>query len=293
MKYLEFTIHKYKAIDKDLTVKLEKNRLTPIIGINECGKTTILHAIFAFDFYNDVFNEKIHHLDDVKNLYKPGQKQKAEISAKIQISWNEFLEVLKQEDIKTLDGIAAYKRKKENFHDEIIIARDLINKEYDIKSDLFQKKNTNNEIAKAIIRQLPYILYFDDFRDSFPDKIEIEQNEKDNPKGWLAIIDRLFEKTNEDFSIFSLSEMDERERNSIISQVQKKLNDTLTEEWKKFSLDEKKALKISISFSPQSTGINNEIKNASIKFDVLETDKDGNDHYFYIRDRSKGLKCTP
>ena len=52
MKYLKFRIKNYRAI-KDLEIDLEKNSLIPIIGINECGKTTILKAIFAFDWVND------------------------------------------------------------------------------------------------------------------------------------------------------------------------------------------------------------------------------------------------
>lgn len=286
MKYLSFTIKKYRAIENDLVVNLEKNKLLPIIGINECGKTTILHAIFSFDFYNDSFNDVIHHLDDVKNLYKPGQKEDPKIEALVQLDWNDFLEILNSDNIKSLAGVSSYKRKKTQFKDRIIISRNLNTKLYDIESDIFSEKNTNNLIAKEIIRQLPYILFFDDFRDSFPDQIEIKDEEKG--KGWLAIIERLFKKTDENFSVFALKDVEERERNSIKSQVQKKLNQTLTEEWKNFNLNDGKALKINIDYKAPTveSGV---IRPAVIKFDILETDEKGNDHFFYIRDRSKGF----
>ena len=69
MKYKKFIIENYKAITNTIEIDLEKNSLIPIIGINECGKTTILNAIFAFDSYNDSFDSSIHHLTDVRNLY--------------------------------------------------------------------------------------------------------------------------------------------------------------------------------------------------------------------------------
>ena len=53
MKYRRFTITNYRAIKGPLGVDLHRTPLIPVIGINECGKTTILHAIVAFDFIND------------------------------------------------------------------------------------------------------------------------------------------------------------------------------------------------------------------------------------------------
>ncbi len=287
MKYLSFTINKYRAIENGLTVLLEKHRLIPVIGINECGKTTILHAIFAFDYCNDSFNKNIHHLDDVKNLYKPGQKNNSKISAKIQIEWDEFKEALDDPEIKIMTGVNSYKRKKINFTEMLVITRDLITKKYDINSDLFTDKDLNHRLSEKIISQLPYILYFDDFRDSIPDEIEIRNENENDPKGWVAIIERLFKKTDESFSVFELSKIEERERKSIISQVKKILNNTLTREWQTFNLDDSDALKISIEYIPESEN-NGTTKPAKIKFDILET-VEGNDCYFYIRDRSKGF----
>ena len=41
MKYKSFTIEKYRAISKGLTIDLS-SRIIPLVGVNECGKTTIL-----------------------------------------------------------------------------------------------------------------------------------------------------------------------------------------------------------------------------------------------------------
>lgn len=52
MRYKSFRIMNYKAI-KDLTIEINKPNLIPIIGLNETGKSSILQAMFAFDFTND------------------------------------------------------------------------------------------------------------------------------------------------------------------------------------------------------------------------------------------------
>ena len=49
MKYLKFEIEGFRGISNKITIDLKNNSLIPLIGINECGKTTILQAIFCFD----------------------------------------------------------------------------------------------------------------------------------------------------------------------------------------------------------------------------------------------------
>ena len=62
MKYISFTINKYKAVSSPVKIDIDKERLIPIIGVNECGKTTILKAILAFDYYNDTFEDGRAHV---------------------------------------------------------------------------------------------------------------------------------------------------------------------------------------------------------------------------------------
>lgn len=54
----KFIIEKYKSLE-NIEINLS-NMIIPIIGINESGKTSILEAIFSFDFYNDEFNDGKH-----------------------------------------------------------------------------------------------------------------------------------------------------------------------------------------------------------------------------------------
>ncbi len=68
MRYVKFTIHKYKAIH-GVEIGLSRNLMIPIIGVNESGKTSILQAIFAFSQNNDNFGGG-NHLS-AKNRYEP------------------------------------------------------------------------------------------------------------------------------------------------------------------------------------------------------------------------------
>ena len=85
MRYLQFSIENYRAITQQITIPLDKHCLRPLIGINECGKTTILQAIFCFDYQNDNFIEQ-RHLKNILNLYEAKGNQSAVISAIIEIS---------------------------------------------------------------------------------------------------------------------------------------------------------------------------------------------------------------
>ena len=70
MRYLRFTINNYRAIVGPLTIDVSKPKLMPIVGVNESGKTTVLHALFAFDHFNDEMNDDGRHLRDTANLYR-------------------------------------------------------------------------------------------------------------------------------------------------------------------------------------------------------------------------------
>lgn len=291
MRYLSFTILQYRAIAQPLFVDIEKQSLVPIIGINECGKTTILHAILAFDYYNDTFNANLHHLDDTNNLYKLGQDNNASVMASVKLSWTDMksaIEKVQSDELKS--ACNSYRRKGGDFQGHIDIVRNLHTKKYDLKSDSFQHSDLNNALAREIISKLPYILYFDDFRDAIPGEIEVKQSDgSKKPEGWLAIIERLFTKTDSKFSIFKLDALDDRERKSIIAKVKKALNTTLAREWQNFKLDNNDALEINLDYVPSKTTSESVIEHPRIKFEVVEKDQDDEEHYFYVRDRSKGF----
>jgi predicted ATP-dependent endonuclease of OLD family len=286
VKYRKFIIEKYRAIDKPLTIDVSGNMLMPIIGVNECGKTTILHAIFAFDEVNDDLNEGGRHLRDTDNLYVTSPKP-ATVSAEVAVSRGELLACLKGLANSPHSASVDTYRKKRGVPSTFVITRDLKTKRYGISISSFSNKELNDALAREIIRKLPYILFFDDFRDSVEEKVEIVAGEDGEPQGWLSIFEQLFKQTNRHFSVFKLADLEERQRKTVLSAVKRKLNETLTKEWQNFRLDSSDALQISIDFRSEKNpqGL---LRNY-LRLDVIEKDTDGNEHFFFISDRSKGF----
>ena len=145
MRYLEFKIENYRAITGPLTLDINKNPLIPIIGINECGKTTILHAIFAFDWLNDDLNRG-RHLRDVSNLYALSSED-PKISATIELSYSEFMRSLRNVKAK------ASKNQYDDYYSSILVSdfpkqltitRNLRTKKYYINDDSLPHKQLNN-----------------------------------------------------------------------------------------------------------------------------------------------------
>ena len=82
MQYKNFEIKNYRAIKGPMIIDIEETRLMPIVGINECGKTTILKAIYCFDEANDKnYNGK--HLKSLDNLYSTITNEEHTVSATI------------------------------------------------------------------------------------------------------------------------------------------------------------------------------------------------------------------
>ena len=286
MRYLEFKIENYRAITGPLTLDINKNPLIPIIGINECGKTTILHAIFAFDWLNDDLNRG-RHLRDVSNLYALSSED-PKISATIELSYSEFMRSLRNVKAK------ASKNQYDDYYSSILVSdfpkqltitRNLRTKKYYINDDSLPHKQLNNLLARNLLGYMTYILYFDDFRDSVDEEIEIDKSQKYNATGWLSIIEQLFKKTDSNLSVFDLPGMELRKRKSVIAKVCRKLNSTLTREWQHFNLEDQECLNIFIDFEQSDT----QNTKGKIKLEVIEKDKNGDEHYFFVRDRSKGF----
>ncbi|HWJ28278.1 MAG TPA: AAA family ATPase [Flavisolibacter sp.] len=308
MKYKKINIVRYKAINSPIEIDLTKNSLIPIIGINECGKTTILNAIFAFDHNNDQFNNSIKQITDVQNLYST-QIGPAIISAIIEIDEQEFKDIYNdfvKEKIENYQPTHRYKPSQNNkFPGEIIITREISNSDSSYSIDqkqLIRNPVNENDFCTEIINHTPYILYFDDFKDSFPDKIEIKES-SDDLSSWASIIEELFHKTDPNYSIYDLGNLEKRQRNNILLDVEKKLNDTLTKEWANFRLDDRDALVIKIAFEkveepekkvdtksswPNSNQIT-KVEKQYLAFEVVEKNPEGKERTFYVRDRSKGF----
>jgi len=302
MRFLKFTIKDYKALSGTLEIDISKKSLLPVIGINESGKTSILWAIFAFDNANDDLNDG-RHLNNVSNLYKTSGRGEPSIAAEIEISKEEVEGILneiekdKLEELSSgkgaeqvlkmfkgmLEGknLAKYKKSLASWAEKIVINRNLLTREYDIRNiEAWNDSALNKEIVENILGQTPYLLYFDDFRDIVHEEMEIVK-EKGVAKGWLAIIEQLFKKTNKEYSAFKLQVMEDLTRRSVLADVCKVLNNTLAKEWEKFTLEEGARLDVELQYFLKGD-------RPFLKLLVKES-VEGNDRYFGIQDRSKGF----
>ena len=310
MKYRQFTIKNYRAIVGPMVISVRKEMLLPIIGINESGKTTILQAIFAFDHHNDSLNDGGRHLKDVENLYQTASSL-PEIEAEIEISKNDLREIIddcREKNVIHKSALTQIERKK-NLPTTIKISRNLRSLKYTISPYVFGIPEVQDVLAQDIVSNLPYILYFDDFRDKIADKIEIPADKKAFSE-WGAIIEQLFQQTDSTFSIRKLASMEERQRKTVLSKVEKKLNATLTREWQTFRLDDREALKISIEFKQEVINVAADVSalaqpqgakspgpaipevkilKSFLKLDVIEVDSSQDAQFFFISDRSKGF----
>jgi hypothetical protein len=227
VRYTKFVIHNYRAINGPLEIDVEKKTLMPIVGINESGKTTILHALFAFDYFNDKLNDDGRHLKDTSNLYRTSSPP-AIVEAAIDISRDELMNAIadcekSNQALKEEFGSLSKKRGLPNY---IGIKRNLSTLKYSVGYEKFCSEAAEDILAKELIKFAPYILFFDDFRDKIEEKIEIVASQEQNPSGWLSIIEQLFKQTDGTLSVFQLPKLEERRRKTVLAKVQRKLNET-------------------------------------------------------------------
>ena len=311
MRYIAFHIENYRAIEERVVIDLKDDRLIPLVGVNECGKTTILQAIYCFDYLNDSEYEG-RHLKNVKNLYKTQDTKDPTVKALIEINFEELTtfysdcnaennkkqqklidaatDKSKIEELKKKIFDEAIPISKSSFNNLISIQRNLDSKKYSIQFNSLEihlPVLVNENLAKYIVNRMPYILYNDDFMDRPPNYIEIPNEKPDDIAGWLAIFERLFKVTDNNYSLFNLAgEKDIRRRDSIISDVESTLNKTLTADWKKFSVTKNDSISIKIKFSPDEK--DTEDKKHILNVQVVEKIKD-RERYFDVIDRSKGF----
>lgn len=292
MQYTKIRITDYRAIAGPLEVDVERNSLIPIIGINESGKTTILHAIFAFDSFNDRLLHDGQHLKDTQNLYRL-KSSPPRIAAQLALSDEEYATALKKVEAEIPPELLdAYDvRGVEAMGGRIWVTRDLEARRYELDAELFPDPEVNSKLGQGLVNRLPYVLFFDDFRDSIDEVIPIVKDEDGTPTGWLAIFEELFRQTDPALSVLGLADLDERQRESAISEAVAYLNRTLTNEWTRFGLDgdeqTQNSLRLDIKFVP--TGQAGAGPLGALKLQVIERTAKGGDRYFYLLNRSKGF----
>jgi len=269
MKYTKFVISNYRAIKGPLEIDISKFGLVPLIGANECGKTSILQGIFSFDYTNDKEYEG-RHLKEIRNLYEPQNTNMPKIVA--------YISGKKEEVINCLDEKLRIKYVDIDNFTNFTITRTLDgNMEYTIS--VINDKVDSNLIAREVVQRMPYIIYNDDFIERPQNLIDIPKNNTELT-GWVGIYERAFNKAKS--SIFErIEEPDENIRLGIISDVEDEINNTLVKEWSRISLDDGNCLSIKLDIKGNQN---------TYKLQVKIKEKYGTrDRYFDIEERSKGF----
>lgn len=316
MKYEFFKILNYRAICGPLKIDLKSRSLVPLIGLNECGKTTVLQAIFAFDHANDNEYEG-RHIKDVVNLYTTRSAAPI-ISAGIRAPktvWlsltNQFLsdanKIIEMERGKltaqvltlaankpALDNLTLKKARLTKWGESfsklieetggaIEIDRNIATNKYLIPSISNEDANINDDFSHEIISRMPYILYNDDFQDRPPSSIEIVMDTT-KVSNWQQIFANLFKKAATGHTLEETARvLDQRRRDSIVSDVQAVLNNTLAKAWRSFHLDHNKKVKIRLTLTPLIDD------QPAILFISIVENIGENERFFQVVDRSKGF----
>jgi ABC-type branched-subunit amino acid transport system ATPase component len=204
----------------------------PIIGVNESGKTTILHAIFAFDHFNDDSNDGGRHLGDVSNLYRSSSPA-ATVEAEVETTPSELRMIFSECAVESPGDKNLYDEltRRKKLPSKLTILRTITTRKYSLPTEYFGNEAVQDTIARRMMRRLPYILYFDDFRDKIAERIEIPQNTESSPGEWFDILEQLFTHTDKSYSLYELANMEVRQRKTVLSHVQRRLNETLTRGW--------------------------------------------------------------
>jgi ABC-type Mn2+/Zn2+ transport system ATPase subunit len=294
MKYTKFSIENYRAITDKLEIKLSSN-IIPLVGINECGKTTILQGLFCFDYINDS-EMGGSHLANMINLYDIVPQGDCIISAEIECTTNELVECVREviQNLtmppKTASPTvrSAVQRASEPHIGQlqefitncqsvsgITIDRNLSNGgEYSSHALDQLPTEAGDMVCRAVIRKLPYILYNDDFNDRPVSEIDLT----DENATWYKIFERVFQATNPACSLKTMLTLDDRRRKSMLINVQAHLRETLTGSWSNIP-PEKRDIDIYL----EENTVN---KTLSI---YIHESVNGLTRVFNVTDRSKGF----
>ncbi len=290
MKIVNFKIENYRAIE---LVELNLNfSMNPIIGINESGKTSILQALLAFDKTRDRLNQGEHL--SFQNKYSTKDTKNCFIEASLYLDEEEFEELIKYVSVKT--SSEDYEKVSLLKDEKIKLKRCLDNKNYLYENTILDEKLCI-KIANFLVSKLPTILYFDDFTDRVPEKIEFPDEYKLDGKlklnklrEWQEIIEEIFKRAEADGIDDNplkdyMNIKDQDRKDDILSDIQATLNKEIIDEWRKIK-------KSSKSLADDSEELELEIVHRDNVFEFKVRDKafQGKKRTFSISERSKGFQ---
>jgi predicted ATP-dependent endonuclease of OLD family len=305
MRYRKFTIQNYRAIEKTV-VEIGSNRLIPLIGINESGKTSELQAILCFHRLQDTFEDGKHL--EYENKYSLKKiNPPCIISADLLIENNEEINYIANK-LKIEHGGEFSKQLIGCFEKGIPIrlSREL-NKAEGTLSQRYYVENfpiaieNNDMFAESLFDLVPNIIYFKSFGKEIEYPITIpvsylEGKDQSKLKEWRDLLEELISKTtSKEYSLKDFVGLTFKgsKQGTVLSQVNHILNKDVIAEWERLR-------SIGNSISDESLGTltvkleylhnpANQKEQHEFYFNVVDNFGDEAGKMFSINDRSTGL----
>ncbi len=290
--YARFTVQSFRGLDH-VELDFGKNDLTLLLGLNESGKTTILKAIETFDFNNDPPPDRLKRFfTSMRNKQDIECSQPCIVTADIKftepLSFGFFKKVLKAAGFDNgvkgeIEAFAIRANQKRCVRVSRVIPFSNGNPGksfYQLESEVFTSPRLGRIIAQEIVRRCPFILYFEDFKDSIPDRVYTKPQSPAYNISWYEIVDGLFYNTDSSYSIkkfeayFTKSNPREDDARSVLKKVNKTLQKTFTEKW------------VNLSGVKEIEQAEIDYNHAGKYFEIKVTEKDGTT--FSVHERSKG-----
>jgi predicted ATP-dependent endonuclease of OLD family len=252
--YQSFRIQRFRGLE-DVSLDFSKNELMLLLGLNESGKTSILKAIEAFDFSNDPRPDELKRFfTSLRNKQGIESSEPCVITAEISFSepltHQLFKKVLKegQLDVASKPEVEGLLRQL-NDTQRVQISRVIPfssgnpgRSYYQFEGAMpFSNTRLARLLAQEIVRRCPFILYFEDFKDSIPDRIYTSSRSDAFNRSWYEIIDGLFFNTDPSYSVkkfetyYSKTNPREDDARTVLRKVNKTLQRAFTEKWENLS----------------------------------------------------------
>ena len=252
--YRSIDIRGFKGLSH-VSLNFSKNDLVLLLGLNESGKTSILKAIECFDFNNDpepgklksfftsirnkqdidcstptILTAEIDFSQDIDSRFFDKAMSSAKLPAVTRPRVHAFIAAINERKSIRIRRVIQFNNGNpgQSYY------------EFD-GEDPFENKKLESILAQEIVRRCPYILYFEDFQDTIPERIFTNKRSDGFNSTWYDIVDGLFYNTDPKYSVakylgyYSQVNRREDDARTVLRKVNNVLQDTFTRKWKNLS----------------------------------------------------------
>ncbi len=318
MRFLKFKVENYRAIE-NASIDINNNKLIPIIGINESGKTSALYAILAFHKQKDDFapekNNAGGHLNYDNKYYIGRETKTSYIKADILLERKEEIDDIADKIGLPRGGEVESQMLSHLSQDfekiiPITLCRELKRGDDGVVATRYFVEGVkipdeqNQKFAEVLYDHTPHILYFKTFENEIDHPITIPKTYLDGKdtsknKEWRDLLQEIFKNATkktigEEYTIENFLALEDQsdKQGSVINAINQQLNNDIMTEWKRLSQDGKAPsddnfgnLSLNIKYRPNNA---EGVPEFTIK--IIDSIQGQTPKEFSINDRSTGLR---